>query len=103
MAAATMAVGAPAPVLDVAAVRPNPGASGPKTPQGKAISRANAMKHGLTAKTVLLPNENADEIQARADSWRETYNPQGAAEEELVDQIALASVGSPGTELEFAL
>ena len=67
-------------------------ATGPKTPEGRAISRGNALKHGLTAKTVLLPNENPDEIQAKADSWRQTYNPQGTAEEELVDQIALCSL-----------
>ena len=90
MAAATMAVGAPAPTIPVAAARPP--ATGPKTPEGKAVSRGNALKHGLTAKTVLLPGENPDEIQARADCWRETYNPQGAAEEELVDQIALCSL-----------
>jgi hypothetical protein len=86
----TMTAGAPAPILPAAAGRAAP--SGPKTPQGKAISRANAVKHGLTAKTVLLVGENPDEIQARADSWHETYKPQGAAEEELVDQIALASL-----------
>ena len=90
MAAVTMAAGAPAPILPAAAGRAT--ATGPKTPEGKAVSRGNALKHGLTAKTVLLPGETADEIQARADRWRETYNPQGAAEEELVDQIALASL-----------
>ena len=90
MAAVTMAAGAPAPILPAAAGRAT--ATGPKTPEGRAVSRANALKHGLTAKTVLLPNENPDEIQAKADSWRQTYNPQGTAEEELVDQIALCSL-----------
>ena len=92
MASVTMAAGAPAPVLPAAAGRPPGTATGPKTPEGKLNSRKTALKHGLTAKTVILPGEDPDQIHARAERWRQTYNPVGAAEEELVDQIALASL-----------
>src|SRR5579859_6189569 len=33
---------------------------GPKTPQGRAISSINAIKHGITAQTLTLNNENKD-------------------------------------------
>ena len=36
--------------------------TGPKTSEGKAIVRANAVSHGLTATTVLMEGEDAAEI-----------------------------------------
>ena len=44
----------------------------------------------MTAKTLILPGEDPDEIRAKADSWRATFQPQGAGEEALVKQLALA-------------
>jgi hypothetical protein len=32
--------------------------TGPKTPEGKAVVRLNAMKHGLLSREVLLPDED---------------------------------------------
>jgi hypothetical protein len=37
--------------------------TGPKTPEGKASVRHNALKHGLLAQEVLLPEE--DEVALR--------------------------------------
>ena len=38
--------------------------TGPKTREGKERSRTNALKHGLTAETLLLPGESAEEFEA---------------------------------------
>jgi hypothetical protein len=34
--------------------------TGPKTPEGKAAVRLNAVKHGLLSEQVLLPGEDED-------------------------------------------
>ncbi len=31
--------------------------TGPKTPNGKAITKMNALRHGLTAQEILIPGE----------------------------------------------
>ena len=66
--------------------------TGPRTNDGKNISRLNAVTHGLTAKTLTLPGENPNEVKSRAEYWHQTYQPQGPAEETLVDQLILAEV-----------
>ncbi len=43
--------------------------SGPATPEGKARSSQNAVKHGLHSKQILLPTESAEEFQALRDSY----------------------------------
>jgi hypothetical protein len=64
--------------------------TGPTSQEGKLLARLNSLRAGLTAKTLVLPNENPEEVQARVDAWHHTYQPQGHDEEALVDQIALA-------------
>ncbi len=39
--------------------------TGPKTPEGKSISRRNGLKHGMTGQGVALPNEDAAEVERR--------------------------------------
>jgi len=62
--------------------------TGPKSEQGKAASSQNAFKHGLYAKSLLIPGEDRADFEAlRADLAAE-HRPLGVTEELLVDEIA---------------
>jgi hypothetical protein len=81
---------APEPVL--AAVVPLPKKRGPNTPEGKARSRMNALKHGLRTKLLRLPpaGDDAAHFQELAAGLRRTYRPEDQAEAQLVDAMAVA-------------
>jgi len=64
--------------------------SGPTTPEGKRHSRCNAIRHGLTAETVIAALENAEDYQAFEAAVIADYNAESAVERELV--LRLASV-----------
>ena len=64
--------------------------TGPKTPEGKRISRANAIKHGLCA-SVCVP-EDARLIRERSDEFFNTLKPQNDLHCWVVTEIALASI-----------
>jgi hypothetical protein len=55
--------------------------------QGKARVASNALKHGLTAERIVLPNEDPEEFDYLRNAVREELAPQGALEETLVDEI----------------
>ncbi len=61
---------------------------GPKTEQGKAVSRLNALKHGLLSKAVLLESEDAETLAELTTDMRTEFDPHGPLEEMLVDRIA---------------
>ena len=54
-------------------------------------SRFNAVKHGLFAKSAVLPGEDLDEFQARVEMYREGLNPRNELQEDLSRKAALAS------------
>src|SRR5664280_3476606 len=58
--------------------------TGPKTPEGKARARANAVKHGLRAETLALACEDPAEVAARAEVWNDYYRPASPAAQHLV-------------------
>jgi hypothetical protein len=61
--------------------------TGPSTPGGKARTSMNAVKHGLTARQIVLPSEDQDEFDSfRADLFS-SLNPQSAFEAVLVERI----------------
>ena len=66
--------------------------TGPKTPEGKAKSRANAIKHGLTGAGVALPTEDAAIVERRFLGLQEEMGPTDLAGRLLVRQMALMSV-----------
>ncbi len=61
--------------------------TGPKTPEGKAAVRLNALKHGLLSREVLLPGEDEDALRELAESLRAELQPIGELEDVLVDRI----------------
>ena len=64
--------------------------TGPTTPEGKERSRCNAVRHGLTAETVIAALEDAEDYQAFEAAVIADYDAKSAVERELV--LRLASV-----------
>jgi hypothetical protein len=62
--------------------------TGPASPEGKAKSALNAVKTGLTGRTVLLPSEDADAYETHLLQYLEEFAPIGARETELVQSLA---------------
>ena len=63
---------------------------GPKTDAGKAASSMNNLRHGLRARTVILPGENQEDFDQIHSGFQDQYQPQNPAEQFLVDQMAIA-------------
>jgi hypothetical protein len=63
---------------------------GPATPEGRARSSRNSLRHGFTAKAVVLEAESRQEYQALLDSFLDRFRPADAVEQELVETMAAA-------------
>ena len=64
--------------------------TGPATPEGKERSRCNAVRHGLTAETVIAVLEDSEDYQKFEAAVISDYEAETAVERELV--LRLASV-----------
>ena len=62
--------------------------TGPKTEAGKQASRRNAVRHGLTAETVLSALEDTEDYKAFEAAITADYDAQSAVERELVLRLA---------------
>ena len=62
--------------------------TGPRTAEGKMRSRRNAVRHGLTAETVVVGLEDSEDYRAFEASVTADYEPQTAVERELVLRLA---------------
>jgi hypothetical protein len=62
--------------------------TGPKTTNGKASSRLNALTHGLTAETCLLPGESLADFECLHAQLVAEFTPATVMEEILVDRLA---------------
>jgi len=49
--------------------------TGPRSVEGKAASRFNALKHGMDAKAIVLPNEDPAEYEALARDYHQSIRP----------------------------
>ena len=65
--------------------------TGPNTPEGKASSRFNALKHGLRAKSLVLKSEEREAFEELADALRQEFPPSEPAQEILVKDLAVAA------------
>lgn len=64
-------------------------ATGPTTPEGKAVVSRNTTTHGLTATAIVLPDvEDEGEWQTFRDDVRDAMAPVGSVEEALVARLA---------------
>jgi hypothetical protein len=72
--------------LDVAA-KPKRG-GGPKTPEGKRASSRNATRHGIYSGDTVIGDERFEDWQVCLSGYRQSLQPQGAFEEDLVEQVA---------------
>jgi hypothetical protein len=61
---------------------------GPKTEKGKLRSRRNAIRHGLSAETVVGILEKAEDYQRFEEAISADYNPRSSVERELVTRLA---------------
>jgi hypothetical protein len=62
--------------------------TGPRTEAGKQQSASNAVRHGLTAETVIQPLEDADDYQSFEEAVAAGFDPQTAVERELILRLA---------------
>jgi hypothetical protein len=63
---------------------------GPATPEGRANSSRNSLRHGLSAKSVLLPAESREQFQLLLDAHIQQFHPASPVEMDLVEAMAVA-------------
>jgi hypothetical protein len=61
---------------------------GPTTPQGRARSKMNALRHGLTARVVVLPSEDMDAYNAFSKEIVDSLDPQTPVERQFAQTVA---------------
>ncbi len=77
--------------------------TGPRTEEGKAVSRANALKHGLTGAGVVIPEADAAEVEVRSADIARELNATGTTGLALARRAAVNSVRMErGVDQEFA-
>jgi hypothetical protein len=66
--------------------------TGPRSPRGKAASRANSLKHGLSGKGIVLPQNEVEVVQERFAQWHDSFKPFRNFDVWLVERVAVESV-----------
>src|SRR5262245_33939099 len=62
--------------------------TGPRSPEGKQRASRNALRHGLTAETVLEPLEDPEDYKLFEEAIAAEYDGESAVERELVLRLA---------------
>src|SRR5262245_3880694 len=65
--------------------------TGPKSIYCKMCARMNAVKHGMRARTLVLPGEDADAFRARLEAWTASLGPRDDVERFLVQRAVQLS------------
>jgi hypothetical protein len=61
--------------------------TGPRTPDGKAIARRNALAHGLTAEQLMLDGEDPELFDTLREALFDEFAPASPYEEQLTHQV----------------
>src|SRR5579859_991318 len=64
--------------------------TGPKTPDGRAAVRHNALKHGLTAEILIPVMEDQPEFDRLCEAFEIEFQPVGPTEESLLQNLVAA-------------
>src|SRR5207253_8971009 len=64
--------------------------NGPKTSAGKAASSRNSCQHGMTAKAVVLTNENPQAFINLAESYHAKFEPTDDVERDIIDDMTVS-------------
>jgi len=62
--------------------------TGPRTEAGKQCSSLNALRHGLTARSAVIPSEHPAAYQQHCRQFMDEYQPATPTETQLVQQLA---------------
>ena len=64
--------------------------TGPTTPEGRAVVRHNALKHGLTSEVLIPMDEQRPAFDLLCDTFVTEYQPVGPTEESLLENLVAA-------------
>ena len=62
--------------------------TGPKTAAGKRKSRMNAVKHGLSAQTIVVGDEDPAEFEVLRENLEQDFQPETYLERELLQRLS---------------
>ena len=63
---------------------------GPKTPAGKAVVSMNSLRHGLRARTVVLPGESREEFNQLCDTLESEWRPRSRTAQFYLEQMVVS-------------
>ena len=65
--------------------------TGPRSVEGKSVSRFNALKHGIDAQSIVIPGEDPHQYAALAEAYHREYRPESPSEAFHVDTMLRAA------------